>query len=114
MPIAPGVDEKSESENDQNRGASGAKLRRAAESGLPGFDAVLSYGLVAPAGTPAPIIAKLNAAIVAALADPDTRRKLDDQGLAVLGSSPEELRVFTHDQLAKYAKLIQEMGIAAQ
>jgi tripartite-type tricarboxylate transporter receptor subunit TctC len=84
------------------------------ESGLPGFLFNSWFAILAPAGTPKEIIAKLNAEVLKALADPDTRRKLDDQGLAVLGSSPEELRVFTGDQLAKYAKLIQEMGIAAK
>jgi tripartite-type tricarboxylate transporter receptor subunit TctC len=84
------------------------------ESGLPGFLFNSWFAILAPAGTPKEIIAKLNAEVVKALADPETRRKLDEQGLEVLGSSPEQLRVFTRDQLAKYAKLIHEMGIAAQ
>jgi tripartite-type tricarboxylate transporter receptor subunit TctC len=84
------------------------------ESGLPGFLFNSWFAMLAPAGTPKEIIARLNAEVLKALADPDTRRKLDDQGLAVLGSSPEELRVFTRDQLAKYAKLIQDMGIAVK
>jgi tripartite-type tricarboxylate transporter receptor subunit TctC len=84
------------------------------ESGLPGFLFNSWFAILAPAGTPKEIIAKLNAEVLKALAAPDTRKKLDDQGLAVLGSSPEELRAFTRDQLAKYAKLIQEMGIAAK
>src|SRR5229473_6743434 len=84
------------------------------ESGLPGFFFNSWFAMLAPAGTPREIIARLNAEVLKALADPDTRRKLDEQGLAVLGSSPEELRVFTRDQLAKYAKLIQDMGIAVK
>ena len=84
------------------------------ESGLPGFLFNSWFAILTPAGTPKEIIARLNAEVLKALADPETRRKLDEQGLAVLGSSPEELRVFTRDQLAKYGKLIHDMGIAAK
>jgi tripartite-type tricarboxylate transporter receptor subunit TctC len=84
------------------------------ESGLPGFLFNSWFAILAPAGTPKEIIAKLNTEILKALADPDTRRKLDEQGLVVRGSSPDELRVLTRDQLAKYTKLIEEMGIAAK
>ena len=48
-----------------------------------------------------------------ALADPDVRDKLNLQGLTARGSSPEELRVTTRDQLAKYARLFKQAGIAA-
>jgi tripartite-type tricarboxylate transporter receptor subunit TctC len=82
------------------------------ESGLPGFLFNSWFAILAPAGTPKDIIAKLNAEILKALADPTTRKRLDEQGLVVRGSSPEELRVLTKEQLAKYGKLIDEMGIA--
>jgi tripartite-type tricarboxylate transporter receptor subunit TctC len=82
------------------------------ESGLPGFLFNSWFAILAPAGTPKDIIAKLNAEVLKALADPATRKRLDDQGLVVRGSSPEELRVLTKEQLAKYGKLIDEMGIA--
>jgi tripartite-type tricarboxylate transporter receptor subunit TctC len=83
------------------------------ESGLPGFQFNSWFTVMAPAGTPKEIIAKLNAEIVKALGDPEVRAKLKDQGLTVRGSSPEELRAATRDQLAKYAKLIREAGIKA-
>jgi tripartite-type tricarboxylate transporter receptor subunit TctC len=82
------------------------------ESGLPGFLFNSWFAILAPAGTPKDIVAKLNAEVLKALADPATRKRLDEQGLVVRGSSPEELRVLTKDQLAKYGKLIDEMGIA--
>jgi tripartite-type tricarboxylate transporter receptor subunit TctC len=82
------------------------------ESGLPGFLFNSWFAILAPAGTPKDIVAKLNAEVVKALNDPATRKRLDEQGLVVRGSSPEELRVLTKDQLAKYGKLIDEMGIA--
>ncbi|MDB5566524.1 MAG: hypothetical protein JWP84_3090 [Tardiphaga sp.] len=84
------------------------------ESGLPGFLFNSWFAIVAPAGTPKDIVTKLNEEVLKALADPETRRKLDEQGLAIRGSSPEELRVLTRDQLARYGKLIEEMGIAAK
>jgi tripartite-type tricarboxylate transporter receptor subunit TctC len=84
------------------------------ESGLPGFLFNSWFAIVAPAGTPKDIVTRLNQEVLKALADPETRRKLDEQGLAIRGSSPEELRVLTRDQLARYGKLIEEMGIAAK
>ena len=85
-----------------------------AESGLPGFQFNSWFTVMAPAGTPKEIVARLNAEIVKALADPDVRAKLKDQGLTIRGSSPEELRTATRDQLARYAKLIREAGIKAE
>lgn len=85
-----------------------------AESGLPGFLFNSWFAVLAPAGTPKDIVARLNAEVRKALGDPDTRRRLDEQGLVVRGSSAEELRVLTRDQLAKYARLIGELGIAGK
>jgi tripartite-type tricarboxylate transporter receptor subunit TctC len=82
------------------------------ESGLPGFLFNSWFAILAPAGTPKDIIAKLNGEVVKALADPGTLKRLDEQGLVVRGSTAEELRVLTKEQLAKYAKLIDEMGIS--
>jgi tripartite-type tricarboxylate transporter receptor subunit TctC len=81
------------------------------ESGLPGFLFNSWFAILAPAGTPKPIVARLNAEVLKALADPDVRRRLDEVGLAARGSSAEELRIMTRDQLAKYARVIKEMGI---
>jgi tripartite-type tricarboxylate transporter receptor subunit TctC len=85
-----------------------------AESGLPGFLFNSWFAILAPTGTPKEIVTRLNAEVRKALADPDTRRRLDEQGLVVRGSSAEELRVLTREQLDKYAKLIDELGIAAK
>src|SRR5215475_11691833 len=82
------------------------------ESGMPGFTFNSWFAILAPHGTPKEIIAKLNAEVVKALADPEVRKKLEDLGFAIRGSSPEELGAMTRDQLAKYARLIKEMGIA--
>lgn len=82
------------------------------ESGLPNFLFNSWFAMLAPAGTPAPIIARLNDEVRKALADPDVQRRLEEQGLVLRGSSAEELRNLTRDQFAKYAKLIQEAGIS--
>jgi tripartite-type tricarboxylate transporter receptor subunit TctC len=83
------------------------------ESGLPGFLFNSWFTIMTPARTPKDIIARLNAEVLKALADPDVRHKLEDLGFALRGSSPEELRVMTRDQLAKYARVIKEMGITS-
>ena len=84
------------------------------ESGLPGFQFNSWFTVVAPAGTPKEIVNKLHAEIAKALADPDVRAKLKDQGLTVRGTTPEELRTATREQLARYAKLIKDAGIKAE
>ena len=82
-----------------------------AESGLPGFAFNSWATVVAPAGTSKEIISRLNAEIVKALSAPDVREKLIAQGLTPRGSSPEELRRATREQLARYATLMKQAGI---
>ena len=82
------------------------------ESGLPGFFFNSWFAILAPAGTPKEIVARLNAEVLKAVGDPEVRRKLEDLGFAVRGSSPAELGAMTREQLAKYARVIKEMGIA--
>jgi tripartite-type tricarboxylate transporter receptor subunit TctC len=82
------------------------------ESGLPGFVFNSWFAILAPAGTPKDIVMRLHAEVLKALGDADVRRKLEDLGFAIRGNSPEELGAMTRDQLAKYAHLIKEMGIA--
>ncbi|HEX3575079.1 MAG TPA: tripartite tricarboxylate transporter substrate-binding protein, partial [Rhodopila sp.] len=84
------------------------------ESGLPGFQFSAWFTIMAPAGTPKDIIARLNAEAKKALADPEVRKRLTEQGVTAVGSSPEELRNLTRTQLAKYATLAKEAGIKAQ
>jgi len=83
-------------------------------SGLPGFTFNSWFTIMAPAGTPKEIVARLNAEIVKALADPEVREKLNNQGLTIRGSTPEELGAATREQLAKYARLFKEAGIKSE
>ena len=84
------------------------------ESGLPGFEFNSWFTIMAPSGTPADIVARLNAEVRKALADPAVREQLIAQGLTPRGSSAEELGAATRAQLAKYAALIKKAGIKAE
>ena len=84
------------------------------ESGLPGFEFNSWFTVMAPAGTPADIVARLNAEIVKALADPALREQLVAQGLTPRGSTADELGSATRAQLAKYAALIRKAQIRAE
>ena len=84
-----------------------------AESGLPGFEFNSWFTVMSPAGTPKEIVARLNAEILKALADPEVRAQLRDQGLTVRGTSPEELAAATRGQLARYARLFKDANIKA-
>ncbi len=81
------------------------------ESGLPGYDSGNWYGIVAPARTPPDIIAKLNAASLAALALPDTKKRLLDVGADAIGSSPEEYASHIRSEIVRMEKVIKAAGI---
>ena len=91
-----------------------AEVPTVSESGLPGFEFNSWATIVAPAGTTKEIVARLNAEIVKALAAPDVREKLIAQGLTPRGSSSEELRQATREQLARYATLMKQAGIKVE
>ena len=84
-----------------------------AESGYPQIEADNWYGMVAPARTPRAIIAKLNAAAVAALKTQEVRDKLGPQGAILVGNSPEAFAAYLHSEIAKWAKVAQAAGIKA-
>jgi len=83
------------------------------QSGLPGFEFNSWFAVMAPAGTPKPILQTLSAEISKALADPEVRDKLAAQGLTPRGTSPDELAKAMRAQLARYGQLIKQAGITA-
>jgi tripartite-type tricarboxylate transporter receptor subunit TctC len=83
-------------------------------SGLPGFQFNSWFTVMAPAGTPKEIVARLSAEIRKALDDPEVREKLRDQGLTVRGTTAEELATATREQLARYGRLFKEAGIKGE
>jgi tripartite-type tricarboxylate transporter receptor subunit TctC len=84
-----------------------------AESGLPGFEFNSWFAVMAPAGTPKPILQFLSAEIDKALKDPEVREKLIAQGLTPRGTSPDELGAATRAQLSRYGQLIKQNGISS-
>ncbi len=84
-----------------------------AEQGVAGFESVAWWGVVAPAGTPAAVIAQLNDELVKALKAPDVAEKLAAQGMDVLGSKPEALQRFLQAEISRWAKVVKENRIKA-
>jgi len=83
-----------------------------AEGGLPGYEAVQWFGLLAPAGTPREIVARLHAAVVRALQDPAIRQRFVNDGADPMPSgSPEEFREFMRAEARKWAKVVKDAGI---
>jgi tripartite-type tricarboxylate transporter receptor subunit TctC len=82
-----------------------------AEAGFPSMVADNSYALFAPAGTPAPILAQLHDATVAALRLPDVRDRLREQGAEVVGNSPTELAAYVAAEIPKWAALARQAGV---
>jgi tripartite-type tricarboxylate transporter receptor subunit TctC len=84
------------------------------EVGLPEVQAENWYGLVAPAGTPAPIVARLNQIASEAMRDPGVKEKLAVQGAELIGDSPEHFHAFLESELARWAKVIKDAGVAVE
>ncbi len=83
-----------------------------AEAGVPGFQATLWVGLMAPKGTPQPILAKLNSEITKILARPDIKASWEKQGAMPFAMSQPEFETFLQAQVDKWAKVIKENHIA--
>ena len=91
--------------------ASGAPdIPTVAESGLPGFNVTAWKGLMAPAGTPKPIVAKLNEVAVAAVAKPEIRKRLVDLGAEPGGGSPEDFGALIAKDSRSWAALVKSTG----
>jgi tripartite-type tricarboxylate transporter receptor subunit TctC len=88
-------------------------LPTVSESGLPGFDAVLTYGLVAPAGTPRPIIDRLNKELRAALMTEEVKRRLTQEGAEPLPTTPEEHAAVIDAEETKWSALIRSAVLKA-
>jgi tripartite-type tricarboxylate transporter receptor subunit TctC len=87
------------------------QLPTLAESGLPGFDATLTYGLLAPAGTPRPIVDRLNKELRAALASDDVRKRIILEGGEPEPTTPEEHAAIIDREETKWSAVIHEAGV---
>jgi tripartite-type tricarboxylate transporter receptor subunit TctC len=84
-----------------------------AESGFPGFEATSWFALLAPTGTPVPVLEKVRREALKVLAEPDMRARFAQLGLDPVGNSPDELAAIIKADLAKWAKVIKQVGIKA-
>jgi tripartite-type tricarboxylate transporter receptor subunit TctC len=81
-----------------------------AEAGVPGFDISTWFGLLAPAGTPAAVIAKWNADVTKILESPEMRERLNAQGAEAAPTTPQQFGAFIAAELAKYARIVKASG----
>ena len=81
-----------------------------AEAGVPGYEATSWFGLFAPAGTPTPVVAQLNKAIVKVLNLPDVKKKIAEQGGEVVAETPDQFAAFIQKESVKWGKVVKESG----
>jgi len=84
------------------------------EAGVPGYEAIGWFGTVAPAGTPAPIVNRLQSEIVAALADPEIRERSLAAGAEPFTTTPQEFATIIREETRKWAQVIRTAGIKLQ
>jgi len=82
-----------------------------AEAGMPDLLIENWYGMVAPAGTPAAVVATLNRVAIEAMRDPAVKEKLASQGAELIGDTPEHFRGFIDDEIKKWEKVIKDAGV---
>jgi tripartite-type tricarboxylate transporter receptor subunit TctC len=87
-------------------------LPTVSESGVPGFDVSSWIGLFVPVKTPPQIVSKLHADTVTALLDPATKQKLEDMGVVVVASTPQQLADAVKADVAKWGPVIRDAGIS--
>ena len=84
-----------------------------AESGLPGFETYGWYGVLAPAGTAPPIIARVHGAIIKAMAAPEVMERIVADGSEAVAGTPEQFADYIKRDIPKWAKVIKESGARA-
>lgn len=85
-----------------------------AELGLPGYDTYNWFGILAPAGTPRPIVARLNRELVAIMQDPAMQAWMQSRGAEAVSNSPEEFASYIKKDLAKWTRVVTNVGITPQ
>ncbi|KAF1024053.1 MAG: hypothetical protein GAK30_00072 [Paracidovorax wautersii] len=81
-----------------------------AEQGIKGFEASAWYGIMAPAGTPAPIVQRLNTEINAILKTPEVAQRLEDFGAVVNGGTPQAFKAFAASEIERYRQIVRDSG----
>ncbi|TMH10252.1 MAG: tripartite tricarboxylate transporter substrate binding protein [Betaproteobacteria bacterium] len=85
-----------------------------AELGMPGYETYNWFGILAPVKTPAAIVARLNRELVAIMQDPAMKAWMESRGAEAVTSSPEEFAAYIKKDLAKWARVVKEVGITAE
>ncbi len=93
------------------RAAMMPELPTISEAGLQGFESSTTFAAFAPAGTSKEVVARLNKELVRALAAPDVKEKLFNQGIETVGSTPEEFVAYNKTETSKWGKVIRQQGI---
>jgi tripartite-type tricarboxylate transporter receptor subunit TctC len=84
-----------------------------AEAGLPNFEVTTWYGILAPAGTPGPIVARLNAELVKIMHAPEMKEKLDAMATDAVTSTPEEFAGLIKREILKWGEVVRDAGLKA-
>src|SRR5688572_20415473 len=95
----------------EKRSAAAQDVPTMVESGVKGFVVSSGFGLLAPAGTPRPVIDRVHGALVKALSDPGVRDNLSGQGAGPVGNTPEQYDAFNKAEIAKWIKVARGAGI---
>ncbi len=95
------------------RAAAAPEIPTVAEAALPGFEAATWFALVAPAGTPRDVLARVNAEVKRALALPDVKQRFADLGMTAQDSAPDRLDAYIKSEIAKWSKVIKDADISA-
>jgi len=98
----------------KQRSAAAPEVPTMEQSGLPGFVVSSGFGMLAPAGTPRPIIDRIHSALVRALNDPAVKENLAKQGAEIVASTPEDYDRFNRAEIAKWLKVAAEAGIVPE
>ncbi len=85
-----------------------------AEAGFPPMDVGGTFGLMLPAKTPPAVVAKIHAAMKKAIANPATRKQLDDMGYQVIANTPEQFGTYLRDQIATWTRIVKDNNIKAE
>jgi tripartite-type tricarboxylate transporter receptor subunit TctC len=81
---------------------------------VPGFESITWHGVVVPSATPAPIVARLNRDINAALRDPELRARLEGLGAEIAGGTPPEFAAYIAREIPKWTKVVRDSGAKAE
>jgi tripartite-type tricarboxylate transporter receptor subunit TctC len=95
----------------RERAAAIPDVPTAAEAGVPGYEAIGWFGVLAPAGTPTSIVQQMSGEIAKAMATPVLRERALQEGATPVGSTPAEFRTFLHSEIEKWTRIIQQAGI---